>query len=157
MSRSNNPNYESEKNATQQLALYQLKCQVKAKDLDAYEHVNNVTYIQWCENIAWLHSKHNGLDIEQFRQNDCALVVRKHQFEYVASAYLGDDIRIETWITKSDNKFSFWRKYRMYNQHNVLLFRGKTHWVSVSMTTGKVRRMPEHYATAYPVTEEQEI
>lgn len=126
---------------------------VTAQDLDAFEHVNNIAYITWCETIAWKHSKSNGLGLAQFRENDCALVVHKHEFDYLAPAYLGDEISIDTWISHSDYKFSFWRQYRMRNQKGDLLLRGKTRWVSVSMATGKLTRMPEFYLEAYLVTE----
>ena len=37
-----------------------------ATDIDNLGHVNNTTYIRWCESIAWSHSAQLGLDADDY-------------------------------------------------------------------------------------------
>ena len=62
------------------------------------QHVNNVHYLQWLENVAWAHSSALGMRQEDYTRLGHGMVVRRHELDYVAPALLGDRVLLGTWI-----------------------------------------------------------
>lgn len=71
---------------------------VQKKDLDALNHVNNVVYLQWINDISQQHW--NLLADEDLRQKYFWVVLR-HEIDYLSQAVLGDEIRMVTWVGES--------------------------------------------------------
>ena len=63
---------------------------VEHHHLDELQHVNNVQYLQWVQDIAGAHWQH----LIANREETFGLwVVRSHHIEYKRQAKLGDQIR----------------------------------------------------------------
>lgn len=117
---------------------------------DDFGHTNNIAYLQWLEKVAWAHSAYLGLDIEAYKRLSCGCVVRKHELNYSLPTYVGDELRLETWISANDGKLSTVRDYQIVRVgDNKTVFTGRTYFVTVDMTTGKPKRMPPEFITAY--------
>jgi len=101
--------------------------------IDLMQHVNNVRYLQWLENVAWDHSVALGMRQADYTRLGHGMVVRRHELDYVAPALLGDRVLLATWIVAD----------------GTTLFRGATHFVCVEIASGKVRRMPPAFTEAY--------
>ena len=56
--------------------------------IDLMQHVNNVHYLQWLENVAWSHSTSLGMRQEDYTRLGHGMVVRRHELDYVAPALL---------------------------------------------------------------------
>lgn len=125
---------------------------VQPEHLDDYQHTNNVVYLQWLEQVAWLHSTQLGLDMAAYQRLGVGCVVRKHELEYLLPTYAGDRLQIGTWISGNDGKLSTTRDYQIIrDQDGKTVLRGRTYFVTVDVVTGKPKRMPEEFRQAYQV------
>jgi acyl-CoA thioester hydrolase len=117
--------------------------------IDLMQHVNNVHYLQWLENVAWDHSVSLGMRPEDYTRLGQGMVVRRHELDYVAPALLGDRVLLATWIMGLD-RLSLHRRYQFVRESDgATLFRGATHFVCVEIAGGKVRRMPPDFTAVY--------
>ena len=108
--------------------------------IDENGHVNNVTYVQWMQDIAVEHyASIGGL---QAQGPDATWVVRSHSIEYFLPAVLGEEIEIKTWVAniqrvRSKRSYEFIRKV-----DEKVLVKGETDWVFVNIQTGRPLEIP---------------
>lgn len=119
-----------------------------SEDCDAFQHVNNVKYLSQLEKVAWEHSAELDIGLAEFEQENCALVVRRHEIDYLNAAHSGDELEIHTWLDKPESQWVFWRQYEIYKSEKLIL-KAKTQWVSVSLDSGRIKRMPELFIKQY--------
>lgn len=123
--------------------------QVSIEHIDVMKHTNNVVYQQWMEDVAWSHSLTVGLGPAEYEDCGFGMVVRRHELNYLAATYLGDELLIATWLLEVD-KLSTQRVYQICRVSDGLtVFRGATHLVCVEIATGKLKRMPTRFYQAY--------
>lgn len=123
---------------------------VETEDIDELGHTNNAVYVRWLERCAWQHSEALGLDLASYRQLDRAMVVLRHEIDYLAAAYLDDELTVATWIVHSDHKLRLTRRFqicRMSDQQTVL--RAQSTFVCIALTTGRPKRMPATFLDKY--------
>ncbi len=109
--------------------------------IDENGHVNNVTYVQWMQDIAVEHYASIGGGTAQ--GPDATWVVREHKIEYFMPAFENEEIEIKTWVedirrVRSLRKYEFTRK----NDGKVLV-KGETDWVFVDSKTGRPLAIPQ--------------
>jgi acyl-CoA thioester hydrolase len=123
---------------------------VQAADIDEFGHTNNVVYLSWLERVAWAHSVSLGLSMDDYRRLGCGCVARKHELEYLAPTFAGEELLLGTWVQENDYKLTMWRAYQVVRPADgKTVLRGRTHWVCVDLKTGKPRRMPPEFVNAY--------
>ena len=119
---------------------------VSKDDLDQLQHVNNVRYVQWVQDVAETHWLKNAT--EEILQSFYWVLVN-HNIEYKGQAFLGDKIRIKTYVESSEGVFST-RKVEMYNQTSEkLIISSTTKWCLINSTNHKPARIPEQIATLF--------
>lgn len=134
---------------------FQLNITVDDTHIDIMGHTNNVVYVSWLEEVAWGHSKALGLGWERYQELNRAMVARRHEVDYLAATFSGDELVMGTWITENDRKLSITRRYQLIRaKDGVSVLRGCTKWVCVALDSGKPKRMPEAFVEGYVVTEE---
>ena len=123
--------------------------------IDENGHVNNVTYVQWMQDIAVEHySSIGGVEVQG---QNATWVVREHKIEYLFPAFAGEEMEIRTWVenirrVRSLRKYEFLRK-----SDGKMLVRGETDWVFVDVKTGAPRAVPDEVAKIFSmVTKETE-
>ena len=99
---------------------------VQSEHIDELGHANNAVYVTWLETCAWQHSQHLGLGLGDYRRLDRAMAVLRHEIDYLAAAYQGDQL-----------------------QHGVTLLRAQTTFVCIQLSTGKPKRMPGEFVEGY--------
>lgn len=109
--------------------------------IDENGHVNNVTYVQWMQDIAVEH--YSSIGGVEAQGPYATWVVREHKIEYLIPAFAGEEIEIRTWVenmrrVRSLRKYEFVRK-----ADGKTLVRGETDWVFVDVTTGSPRAVPD--------------
>ena len=72
---------------------------VEQDHIDNLNHVNNAVYLQWVQEVAYLHW--NELAPKKIRDAYVWMILR-HEIDYLQQAYLNDDITIYTWIDESN-------------------------------------------------------
>ena len=119
---------------------------VSKNDLDDLNHVNNVVYIHWVQEIAKTHWK--SLVSNEIIKN-YFWVLLEHEIKYLNPAFLNDKIRLKTYIEKTDGVKSS-RIVEIYNKDtNKLLVTSKTIWCLINVKTGKPNRITEDIKKAF--------
>lgn len=120
---------------------------VQPQDTDGMGHTNNVAYLGWLERVAWDHSHKLGMNLERYRALDAGCVVRRHELDYFAPTFAGEELLLGTWIIENDARLTMWRGYQIIRPADrKVVLRGKTLWVCVDMKHGRPRRMPPEFA-----------
>lgn len=105
---------------------------VTQDDLDELQHVNNVRYVHWIQEIArehWLNVAPPDLI------RSAVWVVRRHEIDYKAPALLGETIRVRTFIADTKGPLST-RVVEMFHQHNNKpVLRSRTTWCLLDAVT----------------------
>jgi acyl-CoA thioester hydrolase len=109
--------------------------------IDENGHVNNVTYVQWMQDIAVEHYASIGGIAAQ--GPDSTWVIRKHSIEYFLPAFEGEEIEVRTWVENLRKV----RSLRMYefvrNSDGKVLVKGETDWVFMDVKTGMPKPIPQ--------------
>jgi acyl-CoA thioester hydrolase len=118
--------------------------------IDAYQHVNNSEYLRWVEQISWAHSEALGLSLERYQALDRAMVVHRHELDYLAPAFAGDALQLATWIVACDGRFSLTRRFQLKRvADGKTLLNARTRFACVALTSGRPKRLPEEYQRIY--------
>lgn len=124
--------------------------EVKSEDIDGLGHANNAVYVSWLERCAWRHSQKLGLDLVEYRRLDRAMAVVRHEVDYLAAAYEGDQLQLATWIVESDQRLKMTRYFQLVRPADALtLLRAQTTFVCIELSTGKPKRMPAEFIEGY--------
>lgn len=70
---------------------------VRGYELDVFGHVNNAVYLNYFEHCRWEAFDQLGEDV---RKGDAQMVVRKLTVEYMAAAFLFDELEVSLWIER---------------------------------------------------------
>ncbi|NLW05899.1 MAG: acyl-CoA thioesterase [Pseudomonadaceae bacterium] len=123
---------------------------VTAEAIDHYKHVNNAEYLRYIEEVSWQHSNKLGLTMDDYERLDRALVVIRHEIDYTAPAFEGEELEMATWIVEYDQRFRVARQFQLVRiSDQKTLMRCYTRFACVTLTSGKLRRLPLEFNTAY--------
>ncbi|TDX27858.1 acyl-CoA thioester hydrolase [Modicisalibacter xianhensis] len=118
--------------------------------IDAYGHANNAEYLRWVEQVSWAHSRFLGLGIEDYRRNDRAMAVHRHELDYLAPAHAGDRLAIATWIVACDGRMTLTRRFQLLRPDDgMTLLRARTRFACIALSSGRPRRLPAAYVDVY--------
>lgn len=124
--------------------------QVESKHIDSLGHVNNVVYVSWLEHCAWQHANSLGIDLNDYHRLNRAMVVVRHELNYLASAFAEDQLIMATWITQSDLRLKLRRQFQLIRPADGrTLLRAATNFVCIELSSGAPKRMPPLFAEAY--------
>lgn len=124
--------------------------QVQPEDIDELGHANNAVYVRWLERCAWEHSKSLGLGLPEYQQLNRAMVVMRHEIDYLAAAYEGERLQMATWIVSWDGKLRMTRRFQLVRPTDgVTLLRAFTTFACVELSSGRPRRMPLEFVEGY--------
>ncbi len=115
---------------------YKYKFRVKPEDIDALDHVNNVVYLKWVNDIS---EKHWGILSNPELDKKYFWVAIRHEIDYIQPAFLNDGITVYTWIGKTGGVRSI-RHVHIYRE-NELLVKAQTTWCLMNMKTKKITRI----------------
>ena len=121
--------------------IYSKTIHIPESAIDENGHVNNVTYVQWMQDIAVEHyASIGGIEAQGA---DSTWVVREHKIEYFLPAFLSEEIEVKTWVENIRRVHSL-RKYEFTRTSDgKTLVKGETDWVFVDVKTGSPRAVPE--------------
>ncbi|WP_323787773.1 thioesterase family protein [Psychroserpens sp.] len=122
------------------MQIFEKNITVTLEDLDARNHVNNVRYVQWVQDIA----EENWIDATSTKIRDHYYwVMLSHHIHYKAEAILGDQLQLKTYVTKAEG-FRSTRMVEIYNQKTTkLLSSSETVWCLMSHETHKPARISQ--------------
>jgi acyl-CoA thioester hydrolase len=77
---------------------FNLRLRVLPSDIDEQNHVNNLVYLRWVQEIAIAHWKAVA---SSEAQEAIGWVVLRHEIDYNAPAVLHDELEVATWVGKA--------------------------------------------------------
>ena len=115
---------------------FEIEMIVSEKDIDHLNHVNNVVYMQWVQDIATKHWNQlkDGHDTSNY-----VWVVIRHELDYSGQATLNDVIKIKTWVGETTGIKSI--RHVAFYKGERLLVKAKTFWCLVDAKTLRPRRI----------------
>lgn len=118
-------------------------------EIDAQGHVNNLEYLKWMQSAAVAHSTEQGWTPERYVEEGSAFVVRSHSIEYLAPAFAGQPLIVETWVT-GFQKVTSLRKYLIRRpDDDKLLAQAETNWAYIGRKHGVPRRIPQELIDSF--------
>ena len=118
---------------------------VSTADLDELNHVNNVVYLRWVQDIATAHwtsiAPADALD-------SIAWVARRHEIDYLSAAVLGDELTIRTWVGAAEG-LTFERLTEIRRAGGQVVAKARTLWVPVDRNTGRPRRVGDEVRSRF--------
>ena len=117
---------------------HQMNLKVQKQDIDTLNHVNNVVYLQWVNDIS---EKHWSILSNKEIDNKYFWVAIRHEIDYINQAVLDDEITIYTWIGETGGVRSI-RNVHIY-RGEILLAKAKTTWCLVDKKTNKPTRIKQ--------------
>jgi len=120
--------------------IYEKHIIVNKSDLDTINHVNNVRYVQWVQDVA---EEHWVSKAPTHILNTHYWVMLSHHIEYKGQAFLNDTLNLVTYVVKSEGVKSI-RMVEIYNKDSgKLLTSSETHWCFMSKENNKPARITE--------------
>jgi acyl-CoA thioester hydrolase len=116
------------------------KLSVQASAIDARNHVNNLSYLQWCLEAAEAHWEQSA---SKELKEEYIWYVLQHTIDYKNAAFEGDDLQIETWVTLAEGIKSE-RCYKITRlKDKKVLVEAKTLWCLLNARTQKPKKITE--------------
>ena len=118
--------------------IFEFTLEVLPEHLDELQHVNNVVYVQFMQEVADKHWTHF---VPKELNDGVIWVVRRHEIDYLNQALLGDELLVRTW-TGEHSTVTWDRHYeiiRLSDQKNIIT--AKSIWVLLDKTTGRPKRI----------------
>lgn len=120
------------------MIVYEKLITVIKEDLDFNNHVNNLVYMKWALDISrehWLSAITEEINENYF------WMVRSHHVEYRQQAFLGDQLKIQTYVEGYRGPFSD-RMVKIYKGEELLV-KVLSNWCLIERATQKLKRVPE--------------
>lgn len=120
--------------------IFEYEIIVMPEHIDGMDHVNNVIYVQFMQDVA---NKHWDSVASTELPDDVLWVVRRHEIDYLAPAFLHDILLLRTWTGK--HSAVTWDRHceiiRKKDQKKISTARSV--WVLLDKLTGKPKRIDE--------------
>ena len=126
--------------------VFKQKLTVPASAIDGLNHVNNVTYLQWCLDAAEAHwiSKTSEQQRQQF-----VWVVLNHFISYKNPSFLGEELETQTWIDNYDGVKSE-RHYKIIRiKDGKTIVEAQTVWCLLDAKTFRPTKITEEIAALF--------
>ena len=124
-----------------QLKYFRYETKVVPEHIDPNNHLNNIVYLQWMQDVAIGHVKANGV-FDLTEAQGLTWFAKKHTIEYMSQGFLNDEITIITWV-ESATKISTLRKYHIYRKSDKkLLCKAETLWIMINLEKGRPAKIP---------------
>ncbi len=121
---------------------------VESEQIDENNHMNNVVYLQWMQEISKMHSE-SVYSETKFNIAEILWVVRSHNIRYILPAKLGDIVELCTHISESKGVRA-WREYAfILKSGGRLIAEARTEWVCIDPVTLKPKRVPKALVEAF--------
>ncbi|MEZ5344700.1 MAG: acyl-CoA thioesterase [Pyrinomonadaceae bacterium] len=107
-------------------------------DIDVHDHVNNVAYLRWIQDVAvahWLNAASAEL------QKKYTWYVLRHEIDYKDRAFENDEVTATTWVGHA-TKIKC-ERFTEIKRGGNLLVSGKSIWCLLDITSNKPSKITE--------------
>ena len=99
---------------------------VSAADIDEQQHVNNVAYVRWIQDVAVAHWY--SVTTEETRDRYTWVVLR-HEIDYKKPSFAGEEITAETWVGEATKVT--WERLTTIRRGDTILVEARSLWVLI--------------------------
>ena len=120
------------------MQVYEKLIIVTSNDLDNLNHVNNVTYVQWVQDIAeehWLKNATFSILKNYY------WVLTSHHIQYKNGALIGDLLLLRTYISKNEGVRSTRQVEIINNETKKLVVTSETVWCLIDASSKRPSRL----------------
>lgn len=125
---------------------FQYTITIPESAIDQLNHVNNVTYVQWIQDVAEKHWKKKTS--EEIR-NKVGWVVLDHFIEYKRPSFKGEKLILKTWIENYGNIKSQRCTEIFRESDKKMVVKAKTTWCLIDLKTQKPTRITPEITHPY--------
>lgn len=118
--------------------IFEKEFEVQESDLDKQQHVNNVQFVQWVQDIAEAHWEARATDEQK---SGHFWVVVKHEIAYKKEAFLGDQILMQTYVGETTNVTSVRHVIIKNKETDKVLVEAQTTWCLLDAETRRPARI----------------
>jgi acyl-CoA thioester hydrolase len=119
---------------------------VLPEHLDDVNHVNNVIYVQWMQDIATEHW--NIFATDKLKQ-EVVWMIKRHEIDYFNQAFLGDELLMETWTGDYTN-ITWKRHYEITRlTDNKKIISASSVFIPFDRTTQRPRKIEGELITMF--------
>jgi len=127
---------------------YTLTIKVGVEDIDNLQHVNNVVYLRYVQEVAQAHW--DAISTDEMKKKYSWVVVR-HEIDYKSPAFSGDELIAKTWVSACEGVRSV-RNVRVYNATTrKLVVETKTDWCLLDTQTMRPRRIEQDIIDVFSI------
>ena len=125
---------------------FELDISIKPDDIDELDHVNNVVYLSWVQDVGVAHWVFLTTPAHRAQYMWVAL---RHEIDYAAQAFLGDAIMARTW-TGTARGLRYPRHTEIIRRDDgKVLARAVTYWCPLDRASGRPARLPAELAAYF--------
>lgn len=132
--------------AEEALNKFQITIRVKREDIDDLEHVNNVVYLRWVQDVAAAHWE--TVASEEMKKK-YSWVVLRHEIDYRNAAVLNDELTVHTWVSSCEGVRSVRNVKFLQAASGKLVAETKTTWCLLDSQTMKPRRIEQDIISVF--------
>jgi acyl-CoA thioester hydrolase len=117
---------------------FEQRISVLPQDIDQFDHVNNVVYVRWVQEVSTAHWNSAATDAQK---EAIGWVVVRHEIDYLRSARLCDEIIARTWVGSADKNI-FERHTELLRSGDLkVLARARSLWCPIDLHSRKPVRV----------------
>lgn len=119
---------------------------VKAEHIDELQHVNNVVYVQWVQDVAKAHWE--SLAPKDVQEKYIWMVLR-HEIDYSGQAMEGDVLVAKTWVAWSEGVKSERHVEIRNKETSKVIVNAKTLWCLLDAQSKRPKRIEEDITSVF--------
>ena len=129
-------------------SLFKTRLKVRTYECDSYGHVNNATFLNYCEVARVELLEKIGYSLERLMKSGFFLVIIKIEMEYKKPAYANEELEVSVnWIERGTTSAVFEQEI-VNTRNNLLVAKAKVVWVSTDLN-GKPTAIPSELIKDY--------
>jgi acyl-CoA thioester hydrolase len=114
----------------------QYSFKVQKKDIDILNHVNNLVYLKWVNDVSEKHWE--ALSNDKINATYYWVCLR-HEIDYLGEAFLDDEITILTWVGESKGVKS--KRHVAIIKNKKIIAKAETTWCLIDVMSKKPTRV----------------
>ncbi|MBD2081178.1 acyl-CoA thioesterase [Leptolyngbya sp. FACHB-17] len=132
-----------------QSIVYSEEREVQSQHCDVQNHLNNVVYVQWIQDIAIAAYRSKGYSRKFDKNNHIIWFVRRHEIDYLSPAFVGDVVRLTTWVEGGTLSTFFRRVEFVRVSDQKALCRSLTEWCYFDAKRNRPAKIPSEIKAVF--------
>jgi acyl-CoA thioester hydrolase len=120
--------------------IFEFSVTIEAKHIDGNGHVNNLEYVKLALDAGGRHWR--AVTTDEQKQT-CLWVVKRHEIDYVAQSFEGDELLVTTWIDNVEGAVCFRHIVITNKTTEKIISKIITQWYLLNAITKKPMRINE--------------